>query len=302
MIPSHIAAFLQRSADAVVDRVCKRQMGLMIHAPKLEIDFVASFVENGAPLLQRLWRRALAPAVTLQIAGVFTHKSPIVTVQGTAPRPVNTYGCELADLLVLHSHRTTRGKVFMRGVLMQTKIDNGGSFKPGDPQFWLYDTWPHFVVRSPGFHRQPRDFNGDRRSGYYGLVSSGGWLVTPPISPMAPTSPGTYGLGSFLVKMLYDIDPAQPGRMSMFGRQVYHNEKKDWSATIMELVEKTGLRPFRHTGAYSTRMPRIGGNVLYLMQDNPVLIGRDGRGEALEKGRGLGVFVIATEDEGARQH
>lgn len=278
-------------------------MGRMLHAPRIEIDFVASLVENGAPLLQRLWRHALAPAVTVQVAGVFTHKSPLVTVQGTCPRHVHTNGCELADLLILHSHRTVGGKVFLRGFLMQTKIDKGGSFRPDDPQFWLYDTWPQFVVRSTGFHRQPRDFKGDQRSGRYGLVSPGGWLVIPPVSPMSPTTPGSYGLGSFLVKMLYDMDPAQPGRTSRFGRQVYHNEKKDWSATIMELIEKTGLRAFRHTGAsyglYRNTMPRLGGDVLYLIQGDSDLFGGGDRGsvgaEKLEDGQGLGVLVIATE-------
>lgn len=145
MIPPHLATRLQRYAHAVVDRVCRRQLGRMHRPPRIEIDFVASLVENGAPLLERLWDRALGPGVNVRVAGVFTHKSPLVTVQGTAPRPVRTHDCELADLLILHSHRTVGGKVFLRGALMQTKVDKGGAFVPDDPQFWLYDSWPHFI-------------------------------------------------------------------------------------------------------------------------------------------------------------
>lgn len=124
---------LQRYADAVVDRVCRHRLGKMSRPPKIEIDFVASLVENGAPRLERLWRHALGRGVNVRVGGVFTHQSPLVVVQGRAPRPVTTNGCELADLLILHSHRTAAGKVFLRGVLMQTKIDKGGAFVPDDP-------------------------------------------------------------------------------------------------------------------------------------------------------------------------
>lgn len=305
VIPSHLAMCLQRYADAVVYHVCRRRLGKMNRPPRIEIDFVASMVENGAPRLERLWRRALGPGVNVRVGGVFTHQSPLVTVQGTAPRPVTTNGCELADLLVLHSHRTAGGKVFLRGVLMQTKIDKGGAFVPDDPQFWLYDCWPQFIVRSRGFDRRVRDFNGDRRSGRYGLVSAGGWLVTPPASPMAGTSPGTIGLGRFLVDMLYDMDPAQAGRRSQAGRQVYHNSTKDWSSTIMELVEKTGKRPLKHTGVkhglYPGPLTRLGGGVLYMMHGDEHVTGGmlDGDDQGpVGEGGGFGVLVIETEANG----
>ena len=92
-------------------------MGQMIRPPRIEIDFVASLVENGASRLERLWQSAVGASVEVRVGGVFTTQEPDGNCAGDgAAPPVRTNSCELADLLVLHSHRTAAGKVFRRGV------------------------------------------------------------------------------------------------------------------------------------------------------------------------------------------
>lgn len=69
----------------------------------------------------------------------------------------------------------------------------------------------------------------------------------------------------------------------------------------MELVEKTGKRPLKHTGVkhglYPGPISRIGGGVLYMMQGDQYGAGDifDGDGEELVgEGGGFGVLVIET--------
>ncbi|MFZ3326642.1 MAG: hypothetical protein WA231_12415 [Methylocella sp.] len=88
----------------------------MRRPPAIEIDFVASLVETGAGFLEAEWQRILAKdGIAVRVAGVFCHQSPMVDIKGKPPHPVPTPRCELADLLVLHSHSRPDGKVFWRG-------------------------------------------------------------------------------------------------------------------------------------------------------------------------------------------
>lgn len=68
--------------------------------------------------------------------------------------------------------------------------------------------------------------------------------------------------------MLYDMDPAQPGRVSESGRQVYRSSKYDWSLTIWDLLRLTAATALRHKGKqrglYAGDMSRMGGEVLHL--------------------------------------
>jgi hypothetical protein len=276
----------------------------MKRLPTVEIDFVASLVENGARLLEVAWRRILAgDGVAVRVAGVFCHQSPMVEIKGKAPYPVPTMRCELADLLVLHSHSRLDGSGFWRGVLMQVKSYSGQTVVPDEPQLWLYQDWPNFVIAAPGFDRRKREFGIDRRSGLYALVSNKGWRVLRPNNPLAAYSAGSLDFSEFLVNMLYDMDPAQPGRTSTHGRQVYQNSKKDWSPTIWELMEVTATRALRHKGQkrglYDRDLSRLGGGVLQMMQY--VSSGRSavhppghGRTEG-EPGDGEGISILVIE-------
>jgi hypothetical protein len=106
MIPPRCEPQLISSANRVISAVCRRRMGAMKRSPGFEVDFLASLIENGVDMLEREWKRVLAPfGIDVGVAGVFCHQSPKVAIHGTPPRRVKTLSCELADLLVLHSRR-----------------------------------------------------------------------------------------------------------------------------------------------------------------------------------------------------
>jgi hypothetical protein len=269
VFPIQIRPALISAAQSVVDDICQKQLGLMKRAPRMEIDYVASLIESGADDLTKKWRPIFGANIKVRVAGIFCHQSPMVLISGSPPYLVPTQKCELADLLILHSHITPAGKEFWRAVLMQTKIDKGsGVIKPDEPQFWLYDKWPDFSIRSRGFDPRDRDFNADPRSGRYGILSNGRWLVMPPFNPLRTTALGVLSLADFLVAMLYDMNPAQPGRTSEFGRQVYRSSRYDWSQTVRDLLRLTAVRALRHKGKkhglYAGDMSRMGGEVLQL--------------------------------------
>jgi hypothetical protein len=236
----------------------------------IEIDFVASFVENGARLLEAGWQRILVQdRISLRVAGVFCHQSPMVDIKGRPPRPVPTLRCELADLLVIHSHSRSDGRVFWRGVLMQAKSDTHLAVVPDEPQLWLYQAWPNFVIVAPGFDGRKRYFDKNQRSGLYALVSRKGWKVLRASNPLLARSTGSLDLSEFLVNMLYDMDPAQLGRTSAHGRQVYQNSQRDWSPTIWGLMEVTATKALRQRGKkrglYDRDLSRLGGGVLQMV-------------------------------------
>ena len=183
---------------------------------------------------------------------------------------------------------------------MQAKSHLGQRVVPEEPQLWLYQDWPNFVITAPGFNGRQRDFSPDQRSGLYALVSNKGWRVLlRPTNPLVGHSTGSLDLSEFLVDMLYDMDPAQPGRMSVHGRQVYQNSKKDWSPTIRELLEVTGVRALRYKGLYASELSRLGGEVLQMILHvaiPPSLAppGHVGVETGEGGGEGISILVIAT--------
>src|SRR4051794_29226243 len=110
------------AARRIVQHVCQEQLGSMQRPPAGEIDFVASFIEKGAGLLQKAWQRVLGKdRIKISVGGVFCHQTPMVDIKGSPPYRVPTRRCELADLLILQSHLKSDGKIFWRGVLIQAK-------------------------------------------------------------------------------------------------------------------------------------------------------------------------------------
>ena len=102
--------------------------------------------------------------------------------------------------------------------------------------------------------------------------------------------------------MLYDMDPRQPGRTSRYGRQVYHNEKSDWSRTIRELLIITGALPLRLKGKihglYEQDLSRLGGEVFHMVSEPAALqtgAPRKGFDIKAEKGEGKGIGVLVVE-------
>jgi hypothetical protein len=274
----------------------------MLRRPASEVDFIASLIENGIDMLDREWKAVLGPlGVDVSVAGVFCHQSPKVEIKKSPPRSMPTLACELADLLVLHSHQIAAQKIFWRGTLIQMKLYSGRPLPPDEPQFWLYDDWPKFSITAPGFDEQARDFGGDRRSGQYGLVSNSEWKIMAPSNPLTVHSYLSVDFGSFLVRMLYDMDPAQPRRSSKHGRQVYHSSSKDWSSTVWEIVDVTGEMALRHMGKkkglYSAPLrTRLGGEVLTFLtpQQKFISIRPPAEEEVAPGPRGMSIFHINT--------
>lgn len=298
MIPRSCRNALLNKADTVVQNVCTTMLGRMKHRPQYEIDFVSSMVENGVDALQAAWQSILNPyGVNVAAGGVFCHQSPMVTFGSN-----NSKRCELADLLILLSHRRSPGgRVFWRGALLQTKLSNRVTAIPAGAQRDLYSNWPQFQIATRGFDPRARNFNSDLRSGNFAFVSPMGWILSWPHWGNPSIYSSSISLSEFLVGMLYDMDPRQPGRMSSHGRQVYNRSQSDWSPTIWELIRNTGSNYFRHMGKkrglYDQIIAKAGGDVLSLAFQQPG--GTDG-GDTIRAGLttagpgGFGVLVIET--------
>ncbi len=293
MISPNLQDELTSATEHVIQSVCTLPLGMMKRSPRYEIDFVASIVETGVAGIQREWSNILAPTgAQVAVGGVFCHQSPMVTFSPG-------YRCELADLLIIHSHRSRSGRVFWRAVLLQTKLGvDGFDHLLAGAQGLLYGSWPLFDIQAPGFRPGPRDFNSDLRSGQMASVCPGGCHVLWPFGPRHHFSP--ISLAEFLVGMLYDMDPDQPGRKSIHGRQVYRQSSFDWSPTIWELLEVTGANSFRHMGKkrglYDQIMSRAGGTYMRMHQD----IGFDGVSPSPEEPSpemGFGVLAIETTSD-----
>lgn len=255
-------SLLISAADNVFSQVCAMQMGKMIRSPRHEIDFIASFIENGVGLLQAAWASILAPSIQVRVYGLFCHQSPYVVLNGAPPFPVTSRRCELADLLIVHSHRSAVDTIHWRASLIQSKIDSGTWSVPMDTQFWLYSRWPRFQITAPRFCGRVRNFFPWRvDSGAYAAVSPAGWRFFP----FGRSAPGMFrppvSGGEFVVGMLYGLDPAQSGRSPVFGRIVHLRPHDDWSETIWDLLNITGMRSFRLMGSrnrlYSSTMPAL---------------------------------------------
>jgi hypothetical protein len=109
-------------------------------------------------------------------------------------------------------------------------------------------------------------------------------------------------LSTFLVEMLYDMDPEQPERDSAYGRQVYRHSINDRSPTIRELFDRTALKPMRHkgpvNGLYSRDLSRLGGSVFDMMRagdmDADLPPGLKRPGDEEDDGAGVSIFLIET--------
>jgi hypothetical protein len=305
MIPAHFESQLLTSAKRIISLVCQKQMGTMKRRPASEVDFIASLIENGANMLERDWKRILAAArIDVSVAGVFCHQSPKVKISGSPPRSMRTQSCELADLLVLHSHRTAANRLFFRATFIQAKKYCGAAVIPDDPQFWLYDDWPPFSIASPGFNRRIREFGCDTRSGQYALVSNSSWKIMSANNPLVAQSMQSLDFSTFLVRTLYDMDPAQRLWRSSYGRQVYDKSSKDWSKTVWDIVKVTGRMKLKHAGKkmglYHGALPtRFGGEILAFLTAQPksYIIPPAPTEEAEAAPGGMSIFYIASAAE-----
>jgi hypothetical protein len=262
MLPTAPKSKLIIGSKAIIDSTCTDALGKMKHAPRIETDFTGSFVKNAVPTLNDLFSKSFSSyRVKTQIMAVYIHQTPKVRFLGTPARKMRTKQCELGDILLVLSHKRNPRKTYWRGALWQLKMNDGSQHKAADPQYWLYKDWPPFDVYTGGLQRGHRDFNGDTRSGYFGLVSPSNWLICPPAPVIGPSSSGVIEAGRFIVEMMYSVDPAQRGRVDHIGRRVFTRPYPlfpyTWSHTIWELLNITGAKQFNAKSLYDGPQPRI---------------------------------------------
>ena len=225
----------------------------LIARPKGEVGFVAAFVINAVPAIALEWGSILRPAkIALRISGVFCHQTPQVTF---APAPgVKQPPCELADLLVVHEHRTSTG-VLRQAALIQAKMTRAGilGLRKSDTQLDLYTRWPSFHFVPAGYDRRARSF-GTPSGGRYGLIWP--WAVGLPLRRLwaiiPPTNVAHHLRGMDLSRFLVGMLRFAPGP---YGRPAQPGASDDWSFTIDELLRKLALAEFTHAATLGRGVP-----------------------------------------------
>ena len=120
-----------------------------------EPDLVAGLVLDSTPMIHSALAAVLSPfGLSVHIAGVFCHQSPIVEPEGFDT------GCELGDLLVAYVHRPRRAPMIANAILLQAKVTSDQPYevdRNGQVQLALYSKWPEFTyARPPGLASKKR--------------------------------------------------------------------------------------------------------------------------------------------------
>lgn len=208
-----------------------------------EEDYVATLVTNGIPFLVDRWAPLLrSKGVSLRVSGVFCHGHPQVSF-GSPRRRV-----ELADLLVVHIH-TKAGRASARAILLQAKMssDSTHQLSSSDAQLHLFSHWPPFEFVSGGLAPGLRNLDEHGKGSRYALVHKG--QAYPEQIKWADQCPWAASQAKELLtadrsvaRLLGDMLLNKDGRPFQLGKP-----KEDWSRTIQELLQITGLRTYRRT-------------------------------------------------------
>ena len=273
MVPTNLLQPLSIAADREVSWSLRRGAAAFGQKPpNSEVGFVAAFVLAGVPAIAKAWRPILRTAgLSVQMAGVFIHQTPQVKFTDSRGIPRK---CELADLLIVVDHLTSRGMGRRVAALVQAKMASPSGVttlrSPGDMvQLELLSTWPPFTMPrrfAPG----PRDFSNCTHSGSlqdcgrYGLISpqsSPDWRQS---APSQTISSGGMQLGTFAARML---GTGQTG----FGREAT-GLADDWSRTVDELLTISGGTAFRHAASLGGRRPLRGSVVTAFVIDRDYFV------------------------------
>jgi hypothetical protein len=255
MVPAHVIPTLAGDADAAIRHALAHGAPGFVAAPKSEVDFVAAVVLGATKDIASRWSAHLKPlGISISITGVFCHASPQVDFPypGTT-WPGATKTRELGDLLVVHDDVSSGTKTDRVAVLVQAKRSASGTVSsPDAEQLHLYRYWPPFQATHATFPPGRRDFATARTagakidSGRYGIIhdprgAPPDWLVVAPTAPPLRHSTGT-PLGSFMAEML-----GASGSGS--GREALVGGGDDWSQTVEDLLNVTGVRHFAHAAS-----------------------------------------------------
>lgn len=254
LLNSHEAHQLHSGANAAIwhSHVAAR------HAARSgvrEEDFVASFVTVGVENIARRWEPILAQhGHRISIAGVFCHGRPQVKFQQNS----TTCQVELADLLVVHCHRS-RQRTQARAMLIQAKMSDDGThpLSKSDEQLHLFSTWPAFSFVGRVLDSRQRTLKEVGRGSRYALIYKGqafpeelDWPHQCPWSSCKAVNHLTSesSFASLITNMVLGKD----------GRTFSHSHARgEWSKTINDLLRVTGRRTFRAVRLWPGTRPRI---------------------------------------------
>ncbi len=218
-----------------------------------EEDYVATLVTNGIPFLADRWVPLLRlKGVSLRLSGVFCHGHPQVSF-GSPPSQV-----ELADLLIVHQH-TRAGRASARAILLQAKMssDSAHRLSASDAQLDLFSRWPPIEFVTGGLAPGTRDLKEHGKGSRYALVHDG--RAYPEEITWADQCPWAASVAKqhltadhSLARLLGDMLLNKDGRPFQLGKP-----KDDWSRTIQELLQTTGLRTYRRANIGRGPTPRI---------------------------------------------
>lgn len=225
-----------------------------------EEDFVASFVTVGVESIARRWDPILARhGVSLSIAGVFCHGRPQVTFDSSGKK----CKVELADLLVVHSHRSPE-RTQSRAVLVQAKMSPDGThtLPNGDEQLDLFTRWPAFAFVGKVLDSRSRVLKEVGHGSRYALIYDGRafpeelewphqcpWSACKAAKNLASES----SFATLVTNLVLGKD----------GRSFSHTRPRgEWSRTINDLLRITGQRTFRAKRLWAGTKSRIVEQVL----------------------------------------
>jgi len=236
-----------------------------------EPDFVAGLVLESTPLIYDSLKAILAPhRIAVSVASVFCHQTPKVT------HPLARKSCELGDLLFVHTHTQSRGRIRRNALLYQAKKSSRQPYrlpKSEEHQLALYTDWPQFTYTSPGhLAGMKRDVSpkAPHTGAQYMLIDD-----RPPSDPQSGLLclPGTYPIGSCmadkhlhdhnsLAHELFDLFRLRSGKA--FEDRATAAATEGWSRTIWDLVDVGLKKAFNRKNSGRRDAPRVGGTPMYL--------------------------------------
>nr|WP_321358936.1 hypothetical protein [uncultured Hyphomonas sp.] len=264
MIPVHVFPQLERTANQAIAQALNTHLPMFVRKAASEPDFVAAFVLYAVPRIAQDWASVLQKfGVSLNVAGVFCHQSPMVHFDPagrTWPPPTKPVRCELADLLIVHDHYVGDNFQWRRAVLVQAKKTPGKAVSSPDPvQYHLYNQLPPFEILPARFAKGPRYFANIAadplawQGMQYGLIRDAPrrpvtWHMYAPAQPLVCFA--HCQLAGFMTDML------DPGGIA--GRAAMPGGSGDWDRTIDELLTITAHRRFRLKSLLGSRRAPAG--------------------------------------------
>ena len=263
-----------------------------------EPDFLAMLMLEGIPYFNNCLQRALSPiGLKTTVSSVFCHQKPEVKFISGTER------CELGDILIVHRHIDSSGRIRNNALLLQAKIASTVVHrisKSEQHQLKLYQEWPEFE-----YIRSGKLLNGQIRNvlpklshlgAQYLLINDTGSSAWPShirlprtnhmaVWPAEDPLIAHYNLSEIMFNFLLGIS----------GRSFKENPKDDscgWSQVIWDLLNHSASSVFTRKNSGNFKKPRLGGNLMsstnkdanfYISDFDPSIQSSDDAANALKK-------------------